>query len=48
MPMRPWDLDEDGEVDSYSEDGFVEVAFQWPSFFYAGDLQTCSFDCSNF
>jgi hypothetical protein len=48
MPMRPWDLDEDGEVDSYSEDGFVEVAFQWPSFFYAGDLQTGSFDCSNF
>jgi hypothetical protein len=48
QPMIPWDLDEDGQVDSYSDTGAIEIAFQWPSFFYNDNLQTGSFDCSNF
>jgi hypothetical protein len=48
QPMVPWDQDEDGVVDSYSEEGLVEYQYCWPSFFYEGELQDGSFHCSTF
>ncbi|MBN2460887.1 MAG: T9SS type A sorting domain-containing protein [Candidatus Cloacimonetes bacterium] len=47
QPMIPYDLDEDGEVDSYDNNGFVEFANIWPSF-WVGDYQYGAFHYSNF
>lgn len=47
QPMIPWDQDEDGVVDSYSEDGLVEYQYCWPTFYYEGEPQDGSFHCSN-
>jgi len=32
VPMKPWDLDEDGEIDSYDTTGFPVWAQDWPLF----------------
>jgi len=37
-PMLPWDLDEDGVVDSYDADGNVEWYSGWPIWFYDNDV----------
>lgn len=43
IPMKPWDLNEDGEVDEYYEsddpdvDGLVVLADVWPSYYYTDD-----------
>jgi hypothetical protein len=47
-PAIPWDLDEDGEVDEYTENGFVGFAASMPSHFFNGDYQTAFFHESNF
>jgi len=48
QPMIPWDLDEDGVVDSYDSDGLVEFVDCWPTYYYAGEFQDGSFHESNF
>jgi len=48
QPMIPWDLNEDGLVDSYDDDGIVEFVDCWPTYYYAGDLQDGAFHDSNF
>jgi len=48
QPMIPWDLDEDGVVDSYDDEGFVEFVDCWPTYYYAGEFQDGSFHDSNF
>jgi hypothetical protein len=47
QPMISYDLDEDGEVDSYDDAGFVEFANIWPSF-WVSDYQSGAFHYSNF
>jgi len=47
-PMLSYDLDEDGVVDEYYDDGTVYFADVWPTFFYAGDAQDGAFHYSNF
>lgn len=47
-PMIAWDLDEDGVVDEYYDDGTVYFADVWPTFFYAGEAQDGAFHYSNF
>ena len=37
IPMVPWDLDEDGEVDSYTTQGYVEHVHDWPIYFWVDD-----------
>jgi len=37
QPCIPWDTNEDGVVDSYTDEGAVEFESIWPSFFYSGD-----------
>ena len=37
IPMVPWDLDEDGVVDSFDEDGDPEWVWNWPIYFPVGD-----------
>ncbi len=37
IPMVPWDLDEDGLVDSYDPDGDAEWVFEWPIYWPVGD-----------
>jgi len=37
LPMIPWDLDEDGEVDEFDEDGNVIWQNGWPIYFYDRD-----------
>ncbi len=34
LPMLPWDLDEDGEVDEFDENGNVVWRNGWPIYFY--------------
>jgi hypothetical protein len=36
-PMVPWDLDEDGEVDSYDADGYPEWPMSWTVYWHVGD-----------
>ncbi len=48
QPMIPYDLDEDGEVDSWDEEGYVEFVMCWPTHFYAGGYQEGSFHESCF
>jgi hypothetical protein len=52
QPMIPWDLDEDGNVDSFSEDGYVQFERSWPTFFYGGPdlnmLQIGAYACGTF
>ena len=48
QPMIPWDLDEDGIVDTFTEDGNVGLISSVPSFFYNGDAQDAFFHESNF
>jgi len=48
QPMIPYDLDEDGEVDSYDEDGKVEFVSCWPSHYFEGDFQDGAFHESCF
>ncbi|MBN2461139.1 MAG: T9SS type A sorting domain-containing protein, partial [Candidatus Cloacimonetes bacterium] len=43
QPMIPYDLDEDGVVDSWDENGLVEFVTVWPSHFFVGDYQDGSF-----
>ena len=38
IPMVPWDLDEDGVVDSYDPDGFPEWVWNWPVYWPVGDV----------
>jgi Secretion system C-terminal sorting domain len=38
-PMKPWDLDEDGEIDSYDTTGFPQWAQDWPLFHW--DTESC-------
>lgn len=40
QPSIPWDENEDGEVDGYTEAGGVEFANIWPSFFYEGEYNS--------
>lgn len=40
QPSIPWDENEDGVVDGYTEAGGVEFANIWPSFFYQGDYNS--------
>ncbi|MDY6915024.1 MAG: T9SS type A sorting domain-containing protein [Candidatus Cloacimonadota bacterium] len=35
--MIPWDLDEDGEVDSYDADGYPEWPMSWTVYWHVGD-----------
>jgi len=37
IPMVPWDLDEDGVVDSFDEDGDPEWVYNWPIYWPVGD-----------
>ncbi|HHE37889.1 MAG TPA: T9SS type A sorting domain-containing protein [Candidatus Cloacimonetes bacterium] len=37
IPMLPWDLDENGDVDEYDEDGNVLWVSGWPIYFYDND-----------
>ena len=37
IPMVPWDLDEDGEVDSYTTQGSVEHVHDWPIYYWVTD-----------
>ncbi len=37
IPMVPWDLDEDGLVDSYDPDGWPEWVYNWPIHWPVGD-----------
>ncbi len=39
IPMKPWDLDEDGEIDTYDSTGFPEWAQDWPLFHW--DTESC-------
>ncbi len=48
IPMVPWDLDEDGEVDEYTEDGKVGFVASVPSWSFFGDNQDAFFHESNF
>jgi len=48
MPMIPWDLDEDGEVDAYDDEGYPVFADCWPTYFFAGDFADGAFDESLF
>ncbi|MBN2461485.1 MAG: T9SS type A sorting domain-containing protein [Candidatus Cloacimonetes bacterium] len=48
QPMIPWDLNEDGEVDEYDEDGYPVFVDCWPTYFYAGDYGNGSFHESLF
>lgn len=48
QPMIPYDLNEDGVVDSWDENGNVEFVSCWPTYFFEGDLQNGSFHESNF
>ncbi len=48
QPMIPYDLDEDGEVDFWDEEGLVEFAMCWPSHYFAGGYQDGSFHESCF
>jgi len=47
QPMISYDLDENGEVDSWDENGLVEFANIWPSF-WVSDYQDGAFHYSNF
>ncbi len=47
QPMISYDLDEDGEVDSFDENGFAEFANIWPSY-WVSDYQFGAFHYSNF
>ncbi|MCF7793819.1 MAG: T9SS type A sorting domain-containing protein [Candidatus Cloacimonetes bacterium] len=38
IPMLPWDLDEDGQVDEYDADGIVTWVDGWPVFHYDYDV----------
>jgi len=48
QPMIPYDLDEDGEVDEYDEDGYPIFVDCWPTYFYAGDFSPGTFHESLF
>ncbi|MCF7920043.1 MAG: T9SS type A sorting domain-containing protein [Candidatus Cloacimonetes bacterium] len=37
IPMKPWDLNEDGEIDSFDESGFPQWAQDWPVFHWDGN-----------
>ena len=37
IPMVPWDLDEDGVVDSFDENGDPEWVWNWPVYWPVGD-----------
>jgi hypothetical protein len=37
-PMLPWDLDEDGVVDEFDDDGNVTWVDSWPIYHYANDV----------
>jgi hypothetical protein len=37
QPMIPWDLDEDGFVDEYSDDGSVSIPLSMPSWYFNSD-----------
>lgn len=45
IPMVPWDLDEDGEPDEYSSQGFVLSELDWPIYYWEADA---AFDDNNF
>ena len=36
-PMVPWDLDEDGSVDEYDEEGNVQMELGWPFYYWDPD-----------
>ncbi|MDO9577720.1 MAG: T9SS type A sorting domain-containing protein [Candidatus Cloacimonadales bacterium] len=38
LPMLPWDIDEDGTVDSYDMDGKVDWFPSWPIYYYENTL----------
>ncbi len=37
IPMKPWDLDEDGEIDEFDENGYPLWAEDWPIFYWNPD-----------
>jgi len=47
QPSIPWDTNEDGVVDGYTDAGEVEFENVWPSFFYSGDFGS-AFDYAMF
>jgi len=48
VPEAPWDLDGDGMVDEFDEEGNVMIADSCPSYYYNGDLQDSFFHESLF
>ncbi|MCD4819183.1 MAG: T9SS type A sorting domain-containing protein [Candidatus Cloacimonetes bacterium] len=48
IPMVPWDLNEDGEVDEYTENGYVGFVTSVPSWSWFGEAQDAFFYESNF
>ncbi|MCD4817903.1 MAG: PKD domain-containing protein [Candidatus Cloacimonetes bacterium] len=48
QPMIPWDLDEDGVVDQYTNDGLVSFVTSMPSWSWFGDYQEAFFHESLF
>ncbi|MCD4817902.1 MAG: PKD domain-containing protein [Candidatus Cloacimonetes bacterium] len=39
QPMIPWDLDEDGEVDEFTDDGLVSFVTSMPTYYFDDDFE---------
>ena len=48
QPMIPWDLDEDGIVDEWTEDGYIDFVDTFASWYFDGDYQDAFFHQSLF
>ena len=48
IPMIPWDLDEDGLVDEFYDDGSIKLVDSYPSWYFEGDFGDAFFHESLF